>query len=80
MLRADVIDKLDPEHVQRWRAVYQRSRRQYIEGACSRVDAEQNLRRLGFRDQALKIEVLIWAAEQQRHLSRLAARENDHAR
>lgn len=58
---SDKVDRLSPAHLAEWNARYKNARSRYAEGSMSRLDAEEALRDLGFKQDALRIESLVWA-------------------
>lgn len=52
------IDRTNPDYLRQWRAYYVRTRYLYMTHAASKADAQLMLMSLGFRDSALKIELL----------------------
>ncbi|MCD9817638.1 hypothetical protein [Bradyrhizobium japonicum] len=56
--RERAVNRLDPEYLARWRAYYRNIVERYVAGAMSWTDAHNALVSLGFRDHALKIEML----------------------
>ncbi|MCP1761968.1 hypothetical protein [Bradyrhizobium japonicum] len=55
--RDRVVNRLDPEYLAQWRAYYRDIVERYVAGATSWTDAHNALVSLGYRDQALKIEL-----------------------
>ncbi|WP_375791203.1 hypothetical protein ACE102_07580 [Bradyrhizobium sp. vgs-9] len=58
--RDRAVNRLDPEYLAQWRAYYRNVVERYVAGAMSWTDAHNALVSLGYRDQALKIELLSW--------------------
>lgn len=56
--RDRAINRLDPEYLAQWRAYYRNIGERYVAGVMSWTDAHNALVALGYRDQALKIELL----------------------
>ncbi|KRR17815.1 hypothetical protein CQ14_37625 [Bradyrhizobium lablabi] len=56
--RDRVINHLDPEYLAQWRSYYRKIVERYVAGALSWSGAHNALMSLGFRDHALKIELL----------------------
>ena len=58
--RDRAVNRLDPEYLAQWRAYHRNIVERYIARAMSWADAHNALVSLGYRDQALKIELLSW--------------------
>ncbi|RXG96338.1 hypothetical protein [Bradyrhizobium zhanjiangense] len=56
--RDRAVNRLDPEYLAQWLAYYCNIVERYVAGAMSWSDAQNALLSLGYRDQALKIELL----------------------
>ncbi len=56
--RDRAIDRLDPNHLAQWRAHYRNLLSLYTVNSISRFDAAPGLQRLGYRGQALSVELL----------------------
>jgi hypothetical protein len=56
--RDRAINRLDPEYLAQWRAFYRNVVSTYVAGAISQHAAHNALVSLGFRDAALRIELL----------------------
>ncbi|VIO80088.1 hypothetical protein [Bradyrhizobium ivorense] len=56
--RDKAINRLDPEYLAQWRAYYRAIVERYVAGGLSWTDAHNALVSLGFRDHALKVELL----------------------
>lgn len=52
------VNRLDPEYLAQWRGYYRNIVERYVAGALSWTEAHNGLVSLGFRDAALKIELL----------------------
>ncbi|MGY3238192.1 hypothetical protein ACVWZ4_001151 [Bradyrhizobium sp. USDA 4472] len=52
------INRLDPAYLAQWRAYYRNIVERYVAGTLSWTDAHNALMSLGFRDHALKVELL----------------------
>jgi hypothetical protein len=56
--RDRAVDRLDPAYLARWRDYYRQLRRLYVDhDAISRHQVQMGLISLGFRDQALRVEL-----------------------
>lgn len=51
---------LDPSHLAQWRSEYTRAMRSFVQGSGGRVDAERDLRGLGYRSDAMVAEWKFW--------------------
>jgi hypothetical protein len=60
VIRADVPNKLDPDHLARWRSEYSAARARYVTMTIGQDMATATLRRLGFHSQALDVELSDW--------------------
>ena len=61
---------LDARHVADWLAKYDHAKKSYTRGFISRVEAEDALRDLRYRDDALRIEMLEWQRAKNQRTSR----------
>jgi hypothetical protein len=66
MARERGINRLDPNYLRQWRAYYQDALVKYRTGAISRADAQLALISLGYRDQALRAELVEFEAARNR--------------
>ncbi|WP_166304251.1 hypothetical protein [Bradyrhizobium sp. 2S1] len=64
--RDRAVNRLDPAHLARWREYYDALRLQYRCGVISPHDAQMGLISLGYRDQALRVELSEFDRERSR--------------
>ena len=62
------IDRLAPDYLAQWSTYYRKAYRLFVEGSISRVDANNALVSLGFRDSALKVELIELDRARARHI------------
>jgi hypothetical protein len=58
-------DPRDPTHLAEWRQAYAQAERKYVQGFLGRVEVADVLKTLGYRSDALRIELLIWDKRRQ---------------
>lgn len=59
--------RLEAKHLAEWRERYVRTRQLFVTRAIDRVEAGDQLRNLGYRDEALRIELLEWEKMRDKH-------------